>query len=161
MPRAPGTRLKHSADAQFLQALADVRQEPREESGAADAPLNPLAGAAFPVGEDRRRATGGASHWRAALDFLAELGEPAPKAEPPRPPAEPPRPPAESAEDILKELELTENLTEAELNRLRRLFMWRNHPDRRGESQRAGATRRVALANMLIDRAKRRLAARR
>jgi hypothetical protein len=36
--------------------------------------------------------------------------------------------------------------------------MWRNHPDRHRESQRASATRRVAIANMLLDRAQARLA---
>jgi hypothetical protein len=36
--------------------------------------------------------------------------------------------------------------------------MWRHHPDRRGEGQRDIATRRVAIANMLLDRAQARVA---
>ena len=66
----------------------------------------------------------------------------------------------DSAEAILAELGLAENLTERELSRLRRLYMWRNHPDRHRESQRANATRRVAIANMLLDRARSRLISR-
>jgi hypothetical protein len=35
--------------------------------------------------------------------------------------------------------------------------MWRNHPDRHGEAHREIATRRVAIANMLVDRAQARI----
>jgi hypothetical protein len=35
--------------------------------------------------------------------------------------------------------------------------MWRNHPDRCSEAQRPLADRRVAVANMLIDRARAKL----
>jgi hypothetical protein len=56
---------------------------------------------------------------------------------------------------------LHDALTHEQLNQRRRLYMWRNHPDRHPEAQRESATRRVAIANMLVDRAQTRLAARR
>jgi hypothetical protein len=153
MPRPPRPQTDDDSDARFRQALADARrrEEASDEAGATRRSPNPLAGATFPIDPGSRRATGGASHWRAALDFIDEQSESAPRREPPRVAADTP-------EAILKELGLTETLTETELGRLRRLFMWRNHPDRYGESQRAGATRRAAIANMLIDRARARLA---
>jgi len=138
--------------------LADVRRAAarqaegaREDALSANSSPNPLASAIFPVDENRRRTTGGASHWHAALAWLEEQDDPAALVEAPH--AE-----DEGAEAILAELGLTENLTDEELNRLRRLYMWRNHPDRHRESQRASATRRVAIANMLVDRARSRLA---
>jgi hypothetical protein len=50
-------------------------------------------------------------------------------------------------------LGLTSFSTSDEFHRARRRFMWRNHPDRRPEIPAALANRRVAIANMLIDRA--------
>jgi hypothetical protein len=109
-----------------------------------------LAGAIFAIDGAESVATGGGSHWDAALAWIEEEDEAA--ATP-----EPQRPAGDSAQAILEELGLRENLTHDELNRLRRLYMWRNHPDRHDEAQRESATRRVAIANMLVDRAQARL----
>jgi len=65
--------------------------------------------------------------------------------------------PSEDRADIARELALEALNSEAALQRARRRFMWANHPDRRPEWPRELATRRVALANMLIDKALRRL----
>jgi len=46
------------------------------------------------------------------------------------------------------------------LTRLRRRYMWANHPDRCADAPRERANRRVGIANMLIDRARAALLAR-
>jgi hypothetical protein len=161
MPFASGPSPDESPEAQFRQVLTDVRRaaarrahEPREDSAATCSSANPLASTIFPVDDNGQQAAGGASRWHAALDWLEEQDGPAVLVES-TPVAD------EGPEAILAELGLTENLTDQELSRLRRLYMWRNHPDRHRESQRANATRRVAIANMLLDRARSRLAANR
>ena len=65
--------------------------------------------------------------------------------------------PRDDIEAIRRELQLATISTRAELQRARRRFMWANHPDRRADLPRDLATRRVATANMLIDRALREL----
>lgn len=157
MPPIAGQPPDESPDARFRQVLADVRRAAarqrevaREDSAWANCAPNPLASAIFPVDDNRRRTTGGASHWHAALAWIEEQDEPTALVELQHAADE-------GAEAIREELGLTENLTDEELTRLRRLYMWRNHPDRHRESQRASATRRVAIANMLVDRARSRL----
>ena len=139
----------------FRQVLAEVRRtraadpEPSED-GFRTRPAHPISGAMASLDAIARSSSGGVSDWDAALAWLEEqdeaVADPAPQRET-----------AATAEAIYEELGLTENLSRRELNRLRRRFMWRNHPDRCGEAQRETATRRVAIANMLIDRAESRL----
>ena len=54
---------------------------------------------------------------------------------------------------IARELGLREADTPEALHRARRKFMWQNHPDRRADISADLATRRVAIANRLVDRA--------
>jgi hypothetical protein len=54
---------------------------------------------------------------------------------------------------LAEELHLNPDLTADELRRLRRQFAIYNHPDRVMASERDRATRRMALVNVLIDRA--------
>ena len=68
-------------------------------------------------------------------------------------PSPPPRLPTIGLEAILKELNLDPNSTVDQLQTVRRRFMWDNHPDRRPDLPPDTANRRVAIANMLIDRA--------
>jgi hypothetical protein len=131
---------------------AEMAQEPpRQESELPQPSANLLASAIFSIGDRQWATAGGGSNWAAALAWIEEQEEPTAIQESRRP-AE------ESAEAILIDLGLSENLTYDQLTRLRRLYMWRNHPDRHGEAQRESATRRVAIANMLLDRAQARLA---
>jgi hypothetical protein len=51
------------------------------------------------------------------------------------------------------ELGLAEGLTTREIERIRRSFALANHPDRVSADQRDLATRRMTVANMLIDKA--------
>jgi hypothetical protein len=53
---------------------------------------------------------------------------------------------------IADELCITAKMTLADLRRLRRNFALSNHPDRAGSAERDIATRRMMIANMLIDR---------
>jgi hypothetical protein len=60
----------------------------------------------------------------------------------------------EAAPDaIRRELGLDRAFAQADLNRARRTFMWRNHPDRFSEAQRELATKRTSIANSLLDMA--------
>jgi hypothetical protein len=71
----------------------------------------------------------------------------APDLEPPPPP-----PPAKSEhEAVVDELHLTPNLTSNDLARIRREFAKVNHPDRVQPPRREEATRRMTIANSLID----------
>ena len=91
----------------------------------------------------------GGSHslWEFAAAWTPEADPPPPRPAPPPPPRPSIRP-----EDIAAELSLTTLRTKAEVARARRRFMWDNHPDRRKDLDRELANRRVAVANMLLDR---------
>jgi hypothetical protein len=105
--------------------------------------------------------------WDQALAWVEAAGEP-PQVEPPRaaapsvkpiaPPVEPVAPLTDDPEAIAAELGLNDAPTLAVLKRARRRFMWANHPDRRSDAPRELANRRVAIANMLLDRAEAALA---
>lgn len=88
-----------------------------------------------------------ASHslWEFAAAWTPEADPPPPAPEPPRPSARP--------QDIADEIALAGLRTPADIARARRRFMWDNHPDRRGDLDRALANQRVATANMLLDQA--------
>jgi len=136
--------LRQKPDRGFHRILADIQRARREEER--DRRLrSPAAGAAFPFVESETRE---APDWRDEADFFID-DEP--------PPAESERLLSDSPEAIALELGLDRTLSEEELNRARRRFMWRNHPDRCSEAQRPLADRRVAVANMLIDRARAKL----
>jgi hypothetical protein len=64
-----------------------------------------------------------------------------------------PRSPACDRETIAGELRLTPELTARDLERIRREFALGNHPDRVAPLDREHATRRMTLANTLIDQA--------
>lgn len=73
-------------------------------------------------------------------------------------PIEEPMPPTDQP-SIAAELALTPRMGSDELDRIRREFALRNHPDRVSEARRDGAIVRMQIANMLIDEAKRRVMA--
>ena len=68
-------------------------------------------------------------------------------------PAAMPPPPACDREAIAEELRLTPELAARDLERIRREFALGNHPDRVAPADRDLATRRMTLANTLIDQA--------
>jgi hypothetical protein len=117
----------------------------------AHAPPPGFPGFAPPLAAAPEAPTGHHSLWEFAAAWTPEADPPAPPPAP-APPPPPPRPSAR-AQDIAAELGLDRLKTAAELAYARRRFMWNNHPDRRGDLDRDLANRRVALANMLLDRA--------
>jgi hypothetical protein len=140
---------KASQDSAFQDILADVgRSRSRDERGE-ERFANPVAGAAFSfVG----RTWPAAPVWPSVLDSFDDDEPIGPEAE---------LPSSDDPEAIARELGLDRALSEGDLDKVRRRFMWRHHPDRCEEAQRPRADRRVAVANMLIDRARARLASRR
>ena len=114
-------------------SLATVAKEPF---------ANPFASAALPI-RDAARDHGLADLWDRAAAWAPE---PDP-GEPPKPP------PSHEVEAIARELDLDSASTRTQILRARRRFMWKYHPDRRPDMSAEAASRRVAVANMLVDRA--------
>ena len=95
---------------------------------------------------DRSAEIGTGSLWERAFAWVPELEIPEP------PPAAAPRaPPTCDPGEIAQELRLAALSTLEDIKRVRRRFMWENHPDRWPEIPVSLANRRVAIANMLID----------
>jgi hypothetical protein len=161
MSRIPREFPDLASGVKFQQVMDEVRRaemgEDRPSLQGSEAPhfsTSFLTSAIFSTADKPSSTAGGGSHWAAALAWIQEQEEATAIQESQRPADE-------SAETILVDLGLSENLTYDEITQLRRLYMWRNHPDRLGEAQRENATRRVAIANMLLDCAQSRLARRR
>lgn len=66
---------------------------------------------------------------------------------------------AVTPDDIARELGLSRNPSVDELKRIRRLYALSNHPDVATDGSRDAATRRMQIANLLIDEALRRAGA--
>jgi hypothetical protein len=56
-------------------------------------------------------------------------------------------------EAVALELQLSDDLQPGDLERIRRIFAYRNHPDRVGIAYKAHALQRMTVANVLIDQA--------
>jgi hypothetical protein len=82
-----------------------------------------------------------AESWRRALDWIADSPDLTATDL------------SDNPDSIAAELDLARVHTREQLKRARRRFMWENHPDRRLDAPRDLANRRVAIANMLLDRA--------
>jgi hypothetical protein len=123
---------------------ASPPSRPRERAFA-----NPLATAAPPLLSSDAGGAGSGTAWDHAFAWAPDFLAPEDREPEPAPP-----PPRDDPESIAAELGLAGVSTAAELDRARREFMWRNHPDRRPDLPAGLATRRVAIANMLIDRAR-------
>ncbi|WP_265519572.1 hypothetical protein [Nitratireductor luteus] len=89
---------------------------------------------------------------RAAAEYRANVSEKAAR----QPLAETVVPPSVDPDEIARELGLARQAAVTDLDRLRREFAFRNHPDRVPEHLRARAMIRMQVANTLIDEAKRR-----
>ena len=140
----------------------DAFQRALDEAGRKDDAAN--ENGAGPTGAPRVRGVafgappgaGGKARFGLALDWTDET------VSPPPPPQPPPRPRPERSGDpsaeIATELGLDAALTLDRLTSRWRDFVWRNHPDRQPADARAQANARVAIANTLYDRARRKLA---
>jgi hypothetical protein len=147
-------RARKRAPTSFGSVLAEV------ESGGGDPDriARPLGYPFAAVDPPAETADSPTSAWDQALAWVEAAGEP-PPVEPAAPRVEPAAPLTDDPDAIAAELDLGDAPTLAELSRVRRRFMWANHPDRRRDAPRELANRRVAIANMLLDRAEAALAA--
>ncbi len=152
MSTAPAARKR--APTNFGSVLAEV------ENGGGDPEriARPLGYPFAAVDPPAEGADGPTSAWDQALAWVEAAAAP-PQVEPAAPQVEPAAPLTDDPDAIAAELGLSETPTLADLSRARRRFMWANHPDRRPDAPRELANRRVAIANMLIDRAEAALAA--
>jgi hypothetical protein len=155
MPRTAGRATEHNtvtSDYGFSKVLAEVRCDglaARESSSRQASQRNPLANVVAPLPCVDTPVPGTA----ALSELLAEVAGPC-EASCSCPTC---REPSDDHESIARELGLAPNLTRAELNERRRRFLWNNHPDRRPDLSVGLANRRVAIANMLADRAEKAL----
>jgi hypothetical protein len=159
-------RARKRAPTSFGSVLAEVENGHDDPERIARPLVYPFAALDPPT----EAADGPTSAWDQALAWVEAAGE-APQVEPSRgeaPPVEPAAPRVEPVapltddpEAIAAELGLNDAPTLAVLRRARRRFMWINHPDRRRDAPHELANRRVAIANMLLDRAEAALAANR
>jgi len=163
-------RARKRAPTSFGSVLAEVENR----SGDPERIARPLGYPFAALDPPTEAADGPTSAWDQALAWVEAAGEPpqvepaaprvepaASRVEPAAPPAAPIAPLTDNPDAIAAELGLGDAPTLADLNRARRRFMWMNHPDRRPDAPRALANRRVAIANMLIDRAEAALAGKR
>jgi hypothetical protein len=152
--------LQKQAPASFGSVLAEIESS----DGDPERVARPL-GYPFAAVDPVETADSQTSAWDQALAWVEAAGEPppvkpaAPQAEPAAPQIEPAAPLTDDPDAIAAELGLSAAPTLAELSRVRRRFMFANHPDRRRDAPRELANRRVAIANMLLDRAEAALAA--
>jgi hypothetical protein len=97
--------------------------------------------------------SGGEARFGLALDWTDEpTDRPAPPPQPP--PLQGAGDPGDTSAEIAMELGLGAPLTLDQLTSRWRNFVWRNHPDRQPLEARERANARVAIANMLYDRAR-------
>ena len=136
-------------DSTFSRILDEVARSDdceRRFGPAGDALGQSFATFAAPIAPDAGGQFGPIEAWDQARDWIAEPQEAAPAPATGAPPSDDP-------DSIAAELGLSGAATPDDLNRARRRFMWNNHPDRRPDAPRELANRRVAIANMLVDRA--------
>jgi len=147
----PGSR-----DDSFERALDEAERQERtlNDDGAGRAG-GPRVHARLELGQEP--GSGGEARFGLALDWTEELAD---RLE--RPAAASTRgavqPRSDTSTEIAAELGLAAPLTLDELRSRWRKFVWRNHPDRQPAHARERANARVAIANILYDRARRALA---
>jgi hypothetical protein len=134
-----------------LDETARTAERTGERRGATAAGL--WVGAGFDLAAARGS---GKARWALAMEWEDE--SPAP-TEPPRLAlsSDSPQSFADLAEAVAGELGFAAGLTDADLARRWRAFVWLNHPDRQPAYARERANARVAVANALYDRARRAL----
>ena len=137
----------------FRRALDETARAAERGSERRTAPVAGLwVGAGFDLAPARG---GGEARWSLAMEWEDE--SPAPTGPPLQLSSDPPQSFVVLAEAVASELGFAAGLTEADLARRWRAFVWLNHPDRQPAHARERANARVAVANALYDRARRAL----
>lgn len=140
----------------FQRALDEARRSNCAASADAGAEfeLRPSMRAAIEFGP--ARGGGGQARWSHALNWASEPDE-RPRSLTPIRGTDVKGLREDDPEAIASELGVAAALTEHQLTRRWRAFVWRNHPDRQPPNARERATVRVAIANTLYDQARSRL----
>jgi hypothetical protein len=141
----------------FLLALEQARRNAPAVIESWAEPSRPEAQVSADFSSDR--GGGGEARWDLAMQWTDELA--APLARPASSPADEADVSRSETAAIVEELGLGIAMSQRQLARRWRDFIWRNHPDRQPEEARERAGARVAIANALYDEAKRSLAKRR
>jgi hypothetical protein len=158
------TNLNRRDRDEFLRALEEARRAAMADDEESSAVHERAAGGLPRSSEFLRTVEGMAGRLRSYISagLLARLysdgatrpaDTEADAASQPAPPAAAPTKTEQEA--VLDELHLTPNLTSEELARIRREFAKTNHPDRVLPPRRDEATRRMTIANSVIDEAMR------
>src|SRR5258705_5796313 len=138
----PESRYRPRSDraAPFHAVLDQIhRQQDARSDTISHRPVTPAGGWAYPAEE-----VGPASSVAAAAEMYidAEASATTPKEAP-----------RSVEEAVALELQLSDDLEPASLERIRRTFAYRNHPDRVGPAHKLHALQRMTAANVLIDQA--------
>jgi hypothetical protein len=140
--------MQRSRTTSFAQVLDEVERSEGTPGRFGGVPRVPFAAPAGATGLDPALDYDPLQWWDRALDWVAEAQDAGSENGGAGAPSD-------NVESIAAELDLPGAFTDEDLKRIRRRFMWNNHPDRRPDVPRELANRRVAIANMLIDHAQR------
>ena len=157
-----------------FQSVLDRMQAEDEAAAPADPPSARISGLSAGFAAETQAVAAGVAVEQAYADMAASPAPPPLRAPPLAAPEirhpivaaaqttsePPPQPPAFlsrlTPEEVLADLGLTPADGPERLAERRRAFALLNHPDRHSPSARAAATRRMTIANMLVDEALRR-----
>lgn len=140
---------------EFLRALEEARRaamgDDEESAGAQEKPVTAPGSSELLRTLDRMA---GRLKSYISAGLLTRLYSDAGARTSPEPePLPPPLPPKSEHEAVVDELHLTPNLSRQDLAEIRRRFAKVNHPDRVQPPNREEATRRMTIANSVIDEA--------
>jgi hypothetical protein len=145
-----------SASRTFQHALEQARRSDRDANADIESGYVSKLRVRTPVEFGRAEGGGGDARWGLAMTWTNE-----PEAMTSAPTAsqtcEPARLETDMVEAIASALGVGAGLTESQLTRRWRAFVWRDHPDRQPVHARERANIRVAIANTLYDHARREL----
>jgi hypothetical protein len=141
----------------FLLALEEARRSAPAVIDSRAEPSRPEAQVSAGFSSDR--GGGGEARWDLAMQWTDELA--APLARPASDPADLTDVSRPETAAIAEELGVGTAMSQRQLARRWRDFIWRNHPDRQPQEARERAGARVAIANALYDEAQRILAKKR
>ena len=152
----PAMTNPHARDRdEFLKALEEARRAAMADTEEPRAGRKAAASALHGSAEFRRAIDRMAGRLRSYISarLLARLYAGSASCSTPKQTASVQHPSKSEHETVVDELRLTPNLTAQDLKHIRRKFAKANHPDRVPPPRREQATRRMTIANSLIDEA--------
>ena len=137
----------------FQRAMDQARRSTGAASADSEAGFDSTLIVRAPVEFGPARGGGGEARWGLAMNWASEPDERLASLSPVKG-SETKGVCEDYQEAVASELGIGGALTERQLTRRWRAFVWRNHPDRQPPDARERATERVAIANTLYDRAR-------